>query len=68
MSEKTNTTPIKKVELNHMSAVSRTPPKARIPVSSTCMEELDRTIRQKTKQNTAQFNIARDNFKDDVVK
>lgn len=68
MSEKTNTTPIKKVGLNYMSAVSRTPPKARIPVSSTCMEELDRTIRQKTKQNTAQFNMARDNFKDDVVK
>ena len=51
MSEKTNTTPIKKVELNYMSAVSRTPPKARIPVSSACMEELDRAIRQKTKQN-----------------
>jgi len=67
MSEK-NSTPIKKVKLNYMSAVSRTPPKARIPVSSVCMEELDRAIRQKTKQNTDQFNIARDNFQDDVVK
>lgn len=66
MSEKK--TPIKKVKLNYMSAVSRTPPKARIPVSSACMEELDKTIREKTKKNTDQFNMARDNFQDDVVK
>lgn len=68
MSEKANNTSIKKVKLNYMSAVSRTPPKARIPVSSACMEELDKAIREKTIQNTAQFNMARDNFKDDVVK
>lgn len=67
MSEK-NSTPIKKVKLNYMSAVSRTPPKAKIPVSSARMEELDRAIRQKTKQNTDQFNMARDNFQDDVVR
>ena len=66
MSEKK--TPIKKVKLNYMSAVSRTPPKARIPVSSACMEELNKAIREKTKQNTDQFNMARANFKDDVVK
>ena len=48
MSEKK--TPIKKVKLNYMSAVSRTPPKARIPVSSARMEELDKAIREKTKQ------------------
>ena len=51
-----------------MSAVSRTPPKARIPVSSARMEELDKAIREKTKQNTDQFNMARENFQDDVVK
>lgn len=67
MSEK-NSTPINKVKLNYMSAVSRTPPKARIPVSSARMEELDKAIREKTKQNTDQFNMARDNFQDDVVK
>lgn len=66
MSEKK--TPIKKVKLNYMSAVSRTPPKARIPVSSARMEELDKAIRKKTKQNTDQFNMARENFQDDVVK
>ena len=68
MSEKANNTPIKKVELNYMSAVSHTPPKARIPVSSARMEELDKAIREKTKQNTDQFNMARENFQDDVVK
>ena len=68
MSEKANNTSIKKVKLNYMSAVSRTPPKARIPVSSARMEELDKAIREKTKQNTDQFNMARDNFKDAVVK
>ena len=68
MSEKANNTPIKKVKINYMSAVSHTPPKARIPVSSAKMEELDRAIREKTGQNTDYFNMARNNFKDDVVK
>lgn len=56
MAEKENGTSINKVKLNYMSAVSRTPPKARIPVSSARMEELDKAIREKTKQNTDQFN------------
>ena len=68
MSEKANNTPIKKVKLNYISAVSHTPPKAIIPVSSAKMEELDRAIREKTGQNTDYFNMARNNFKDDVVK
>lgn len=68
MSEKANNTPIKKVQLNYMSATTHTPPKAKIKVSSAKLEELDRAIREKTKQNTDQFNMARDNFKEDVVK
>lgn len=42
---------IKKVKLNYMSAVSKTSPVKRIPVSSSRMEELDRAIRQKIRQN-----------------
>lgn len=68
MSEKANNTPIKKVKLNYISAVSHTPPKARIAISSAKMEELDRAIREKTSQNTNCFNMARANFKDDIVK
>lgn len=68
MEEKETNKPIKRVELNYMSATSHTEPKARIPVSSARMEELDRAIREKTKQNATQFNVARDNFKDDIVK
>ena len=45
---------IKKVKLNYMSAVSKTPPMKKIPVSSSRMEELDRTIRQKISQNKAE--------------
>lgn len=68
MAEKEANRSIKKAELNYMSATSRIEPKARIPVSSARMEELDRAIREKNKQNATQFNMARDNFKDDVVK
>ena len=68
MSEKENNIPIKKVKLNYMSAVSHTPHKARIVVSSAKMEELDRAIREKTSQNTNCFNMARANFKDNIVK
>lgn len=45
---------IKKVKLNYMSAVSKTPPVKKIPVSSSRMEELDRAIRQKIRQNEAE--------------
>lgn len=45
---------IKKVKLNYMSAVSKTPPVEKIPVSSSRMEELDRAIRQKIRQNEAE--------------
>lgn len=68
MSEKENNIPIKKVKLNYMSAVSHTPPKARIAVSYAKMEELDRAIKEKTSQNTNCFNMARANFKDAIVK
>lgn len=42
---------IKKVKLNYMSAVSKTPPVKKIPVSSSRIEELNRAIRQKIRQN-----------------
>ena len=45
---------IKRAKLNYMSAVSQTPPVRTIPVSSGCMEELDRAIRQKIRQNEAE--------------
>ena len=66
MSEKK--TPIKKVKLNYMSAVSRTPPKAKIKVSSAKIEELNKAIIEKTRQNNAVFNAARDSLEDDIYK
>ena len=45
---------INKVKLNYVSAVSKTSPVERIPVSSNRMEELDRAIRQKIRQNEAE--------------
>jgi hypothetical protein len=45
---------IKRQKLNYMSAVSKTPPVERIPVSSSCMEELGKSIRQKVRQNEAE--------------
>lgn len=45
---------IKRVKLNYMSAVPQTPPVKEIPVSTSHMEELDRAIRQKVKQNEAE--------------
>ena len=58
----------KKVKLNYMSATTYTEPKAKIKVSSAKLEELDKSIREKTNQNTDCFNMARANFKDDIVK
>lgn len=45
---------IKKVKLNYMSAVSKTPPMKKILVSSSRMEELDKAIRLKIRQNEAE--------------
>lgn len=45
---------IKKAKLNYMSAVSNTPPVALVAVPSSHMEELDRAIRQKVRQNEAE--------------
>lgn len=42
---------IKKAKLNYMSAVSKTTPANKIPVSSSKMELLDKEIKQKIKQN-----------------
>lgn len=42
---------MKKAKLNYMSAVSKTAPVNKIPVSSSKMELLDKEIKQKIKQN-----------------
>lgn len=68
MTEKEKKTPIKKVKLNYKSAVSHTPPVDRIPVPASHMEELSKSIQQKTKQNADQFNWARENFKYSIVR
>ena len=57
---------LKKVKLNYMSAATHTEPKAKIKVSSAKMEELDRAIREKTRQNNSDFNVGRDNLKDNI--
>ena len=48
---------LKKVKLNYMSATTHTEPKAKIKISSTKMEELDRAIKEKTRQNNSDFKI-----------
>lgn len=45
---------IKRVKLNYMPAVSKTPSIGKISVSSSHMEALDRDIRQKVRQNEAE--------------
>ena len=57
---------LKKVKLNYMSAATHTEPKAKIKVSSAKMEELDRAIREKTRQNNSDFNVGRDKLKDNI--
>ncbi len=42
---------LKRVKLNYMPTTSVTPPQEKIPVSSAHMEELDREILEKVKQN-----------------
>lgn len=64
MEEKQSRKEIKKVKLNYMSAVSRTSPKAQIPVSSAKMEELDRAIREKIEHNKSEYNRMRDTLED----
>lgn len=66
MAEKTKK--FKKTKLNYMSAVSHIQPKATIAVSSAKIEELNRAVKEKTRQNMAQSSSARDNFKDDIFK
>lgn len=68
MEEKQNNSTFKKVKLNYMHAVSRTPPKAKIKVSSAKIEELNKAIIEKTRQNNAVFNAARDSLEDDIYK
>ena len=55
-----------KAKLNYMSAVTHIEPKAKIKVSSTKMEELDREIKKKIGQNNANANHGKDNLKDDI--
>lgn len=45
---------IKRVKLNYMSAVSETPPAGKVAVPSSHMEDLDRAIKQKVRQNEAE--------------
>lgn len=45
---------VKKAKLNYMSAVSQTPPVKKIPVPSSHLEELDRAISQKVRQNESE--------------
>ncbi len=45
---------IKRVKLNYISAVSKTPPAEKVVIPGSHMEELDRTIRQKIRQNEAE--------------
>lgn len=53
----------KKVELKYYSAVSRIEPVSRIPISSSEMEKLGRSIRNKCKQNAYEQERALDAFK-----
>lgn len=45
---------IKRVKLNYVSVMPDIKPVEKIPVQSSCMEELDRAIRQKIRQNEAE--------------
>lgn len=63
-----NNSTFKKVKLNYMPAVSRTPPKAKIKVSSAKMEELDKAIIEKTRQTNAAFNASHDGLEDVIYK
>lgn len=45
---------IKKVKLNYMTAVEKIPPVKKVTVPSSHIEELDRDIKQKVRQNEAE--------------
>ncbi|MDE7200857.1 MAG: hypothetical protein K2O91_02895 [Lachnospiraceae bacterium] len=45
---------IERIKLNYKSAVPNIPPVEKIPVPSSHMEELGRSIRQKVRQNEAE--------------
>lgn len=45
---------VNRVKINYLSAVPKTSPVGRVSVSSSHMEELDKAIRQKVKQNKAE--------------
>ena len=57
----------KKVELKRYSAVSRTEPVSRIPVSSSEMEKLNQSIKSKCKQNANEQARGRDAAKDFIT-
>lgn len=58
---------IKKVKLNYVQAVTTTKPVARIPVPSSHMEELDRSIRNKCEQNARRRIQGEDTVKNYIV-
>lgn len=45
---------IKKVKLDYRPSVTKTLPAKKVPVSSSHMEDLDRAIKQKVRQNEAE--------------
>lgn len=47
--------------MNYTSAVSRTEPVAKIPINGTKLEELDRSIRKKCRQNHLENHNLEDN-------
>ena len=57
----------KKVELKRYSAVSRTEPVSRIPVSSSEIEKLNQSIKSKCKQNASEQARGRDAAKDFIT-
>ena len=58
----------KKVELKRYSAVSRTEPVSRIPVSSSEIEKLNQSIKSKCKQNASEQARGRDAAKDFITR
>lgn len=61
-------TKIKKVKLNYVSACKRTPPVERIPVPSSHMEALNRSIRQKCEQNQRERIASYEKAKNFIVR
>ena len=59
---------LKRVKLNYIQLIPNIEPKEKIKVSSAALEELDRAIQEKTKQNADYFNMVRGTFEDGIVK